>query len=142
MKVCATVLFLCFLVIGAVAQTQISEDAYTRYELLDPSTQSFRIVYEVTSTTVGSNFYFNTLRKGSEHKVDEVIDLASGKKLEWTIVNGAEAKKSGLVDAEVDVDYLRIKLANSVPVGGEYRLRIEKTYKDPKSYFSEGNKIV
>jgi hypothetical protein len=141
MKIAST-LFFCLLFLGSYAQGQISEDAYTRYELLDPASQSFRIIYEVSCVTPNANFYFNTLRKGSEHKVDEVIDLASGKKLEWSIVNGTEAKKSGLSDAEADVDYLRIKLANPVPWGGEYRLRIDKTYKDAKSYYLEEEKVV
>ena len=121
--------------IQSFAQQQ-SDDAYTRYELLDPSTQSFRIIYEVSAVTAGSTFYFNTLRKGSDHKVEAVIDLTSGQNLPWEIVNGESAKKSGLAEAETDVDYLKIKLANPVPAGGEYRLKIDKTYKDEKSYFS------
>lgn len=123
-----------------VAQT--SDDAYTRYELLDPSTQNFRIVYDVTSTATGSAFYYNTLRKGSEHKVEGVIDMMTGKNLEWSIVNGADAKKAGYAEAQNDVDYLKIKLARPITTGVEYRLKIDKTYKDPKSYFTEGNKIV
>jgi len=121
---------------------QQSDDSYTRYELLDPSTQSFRIIYEVSAVTAGSNFYYNTLRKGSDHKVDAVIDLATGQTLSWEIINGADAKKSGLNEAQPDVDYLKIKLAHPVPEGGEYRLKIDKTYKDIKSYFTQGDKIV
>lgn len=126
--------------IQCLAQT--SDDAYTRYELLDPSTQSFRIVYDVTSTAVGSTFYYNTLRKGSEHKVDGVIDMMTGKNLEWSIVNGVDAKKAGYAEAQNDVDYLKIKLARPITTGVEYRLKIDKTYKDPKSYFTEAGKIV
>jgi len=69
-------LFISCLSIQSFAQQQ-SEDVYTRYELLDPSTQSFRIIYEVSAVTAGSTFYYNTLRKGSDHKVDAVVDLAS-----------------------------------------------------------------
>ena len=126
--------------IQCLAQT--SDDAYTRYELLDPSTQSFRIVYDVTSTAVGSTFYYNTLRKGSEHKVDGVVDMMTGKNLEWSIVNGVDAKKAGSAEAQNDVDYLKIKLARPITTGVEYRLKIDKTYKDPKSYFTEAGKIV
>jgi hypothetical protein len=121
---------------------QVSEDSYTRYELLDPTSQSFRILYDVSAANAGVQYYFNTLRKGSEHKVDAVVDLASGKKLEWTIVNGAEAKRDGLTEAEQDVDYLQVKLAHLVGEGAEYRLQIDKTYKDTKSYFAEKDKIV
>ncbi len=130
------------LVISIQCLAQTSDDAYTRYELLDPSTQSFRIVYDVTSTAVGSTFYYNTLRKGSEHKVDGVIDMMTGKNLEWSIVNGVDAKKAGYAEAQNDVDYLKIKLARPITSGVEYRLKIDKTYKDPKSYFTDGDKIV
>ena len=78
-----------------IASAQSTDD-YTRYELLDPSSNSFRILYEVSATVPGAIFYHNTLRKGSEHKVDHVVDLATGKSLTWTIVNGEEAKKNSL----------------------------------------------
>ena len=37
---------------AALAQEwrQTSADPYTRYELLDPASQSFRIIYDVTAT--------------------------------------------------------------------------------------------
>ncbi len=134
-------LFISCLSTHSFAQQQ-SDDAYTRYELLDPSTQSFRIIYEVSAVAAGSTFYYNTLRKGSDHKVDAVVDLASGESLNWEIVNGESAKKSGLTEAQTDVDYLKIKLAKPVPAGGEYRLKIDKTYKDEKSYFSKVDRII
>lgn len=133
-------LLLAFICLPALAQP--SDDSYTRYELLDPATQSFRILYEVTATTPGSSFYYNTLRKGSEHKVDGAVDLMTGKNLEWSIVSGPEAIKSGYTEAEKDVDYLKIKLARPITDGNEYRLRIDKTYKDSKSYFVQGDRIV
>ncbi len=127
---------------SALFSQQISEDSYTRYELLDPASQSFRILYDVSAAKAGAQYYFNALRKGSEHKVDAVFDLATGKKLEWAIVSGEEAKKQGLIEAGKDVDYLQIKLAHPVGTGAEYRLRIDKTYKDIKSYFTEKDRIV
>lgn len=96
---------------------QTQTDSYTRYELLDPESQSFRIIYDVSATTAGATYYWNTLRKGSEHKVDEVIDLFSGNKLEWEIVEGKEAKENGHSRASEDTDYLQIKLARPVPEG-------------------------
>lgn len=135
-------LLLALLTIQIQSLAQTSDVAYTRYELLDPSSQSFRILYEVTSTAVGSTFYYNTLRKGSEHKVDGVKDMMTGKNLEWSIVNGADEKKAGYAEAQNDVDYLKIKLARPITAGIEYRLKIDKTYKDPKSYFTEGDKII
>ncbi|HWA32959.1 MAG TPA: hypothetical protein VG737_02465 [Cyclobacteriaceae bacterium] len=121
---------------------QSSDDSYTRYELLDPATQSFRIIYDVTASDPGTEYYYNTLRKGSEHKVDNVIDLMTGESLQWKIVSGAEAKRAGNAQASEDVDYLQIKLARTVTAGTECRLRIDKTYKDVKSYFVLSDRIV
>ncbi len=121
---------------------EIGLEPYTQYELLDPTTQSFRIIFDVASTTEGSPYYWNTLRKGSEHLIHEVTDLYSGKSLEWTVVDGKTALKNGLTDAGADEEYLQVKLARPVPKGGQARVRIDKTYKDPASYFKEGNTIV
>ena len=133
---------LLFLALSFDAFPQSSDDSYTRYELLDPASQSFRIIYDVTSTAVGSEYYYNTLRKGSEHKVDGAIDMMTGKNLEWKIVSGVEAKKAGNAQASDDVDYLQVKLARPITDGSEYRIRIDKTYKDPKSYFVKEDRII
>lgn len=119
-----------------------SSDEYTRYELLDPATSSFRIFFEVSATTPGDAFYYNALRKGSEHKVDRVLDVATGLPLTWKIVTGDEAKNNGFAQAEKEVDYLQIKLVRPVTKNSEYRLLIDKTYKDPKSYYSENDRII
>jgi hypothetical protein len=39
-------------------------------------------------------------------------------------------------------NYIQVHLAHPVPARGEYRLAIIKTYKDDKSYYSEGEAIV
>lgn len=124
------------------SQSQISDDEYTRYELLDPASQSFRILYEVTATKSGTLFYFNGLRKGSEHKIDTVKDLRTGKTLEWTIVGGAEARKDGYTEADENGEYLKVHLARAIANHAQYRIWIDKTYKDPESYFTENDKLV
>lgn len=121
-------------------QTQV--DSYTRYELLSPSSQTFRIYYDVSATTAGAKYYFNTLRKGSEHSINEVIDLMTGEKLKWKIVNGMEAKRAGLLHANNDGEYLQVFLARPVPKGGQARIRIDKNYKDTNSYFTTDSSIV
>lgn len=135
-------IFLAMLCFTALAQSQTSDDEYTRYELLEPSTQSFRILYEVTATKPGMLYYFNTLRKGSEHKVDTVWDLRTGQPLKWSVVDGVQAKKDGLQDASADEEYLKVHLAHAIANNSEYRLLIDKTYKDTKSYFTRDNIIV
>jgi hypothetical protein len=128
----------------APAQTpaQTDDDEYTRYELLAPETQSFRIFYDVTATAPGAVFYYNGLRKGSEHVIHGVTDLMTGAPLEWKIVDGKVAKENGVTDAMPDGAFLQVKLARPVPAGGEARIRIDKTYKDAASYFREDDKIV
>jgi hypothetical protein len=121
----------------------ISADTYTRYELLAPETHQFKIYYEVTETHAGARFHFNEIREGSEASDESVIDLATGKPLKFEVVTGAQAK----VDAPAQnfppaAHYIRVSLAHPVPSGGEYRLAIIKTYKDEKSYYTEGENIV
>ncbi len=122
--------------------TQTQADSYTRYDLLDPATRSFRIYYDVSATTAGAEYYFNTLRAGSEHTVHGVTDLMTGQALEWQVVDGRQARSSGLPAAQVAGEYLRVILARPVPAGGEARIRIDKTYRDTASYWQDGSEIV
>jgi hypothetical protein len=119
-----------------------SEDAYTRYELLAPETASFKIIYDVTAVSPGVKYFFNPIRPGSIATDESVIDLMTGAPLKFQEVSGAEARESGLTNANLDTRYIRVELARPVPSGGEGRIRIIKTYKDPKSYFRDGAAIV
>jgi hypothetical protein len=130
-----------FVFSAAAARAQESDD-YTRYELLAPETAQFRIVYEMTATTPGALFYFNPIRKGSDASDEAVYDRASGKPLRFEVVDGAAARAAGETKADLDTRYIKVELPRPVPKGGELRLRIDKTYKDPKSYFSEGERVV
>jgi hypothetical protein len=121
---------------------QTETDTYTRYELLDPASQSFRILYDVTATTPGATQYFNPIRQGSEPTVHRVTDLKSGRALEWKLVSAAESAAAGLRDAGDEGRYLRVTLARPVPPGGQGRIRIDKTYRDPASYSSSGDELV
>ncbi len=121
---------------------QTQADAYTRYELLHPKSRSFRIVYDVTATAAGARHYFNPIRVGSEPTVHSVTDLASGKALEWSLVDAAQATADGLLEAGHEGQFIRVTLARPVPEGGEGRIRIDKTYRDPESYSGEGDTLV
>jgi hypothetical protein len=122
---------------------QTEADEYTRYELLAPETSQFHILYDVTATTAGATAFFNPIRKGSEASGERVFDRATGRPLAFEVVSGKKARETGLPDADPDTDYIRIALARPVPGnGGQARLRIEKTYKDAKSYYREGETIV
>jgi hypothetical protein len=126
---------------AAVRQTEA--DAYTRYELLAPETASFKIYYDVTATTAGARFYYNPIRKGSVASDESVYDAMLGTPLQFDVVSGAEARKDPLMpDADLDTNYIKVKLARPVPEHGQGRIVILKTYKDPKSYYLDGKTIV
>jgi len=127
----------------AAREEPVEADEYTRYELLAPETAQFHILYEVTAIAPGAAIYFNPIRKGSVASGERVTDRMTGEVLHFEQVSGEEARRTGLRDAELDTDYIRIHLPRAVPAeGGQARLLIEKTYKDPKSYFRQGEEIV
>jgi len=127
---------------GSVHAQNAAEDEYTRYELLAPETASFKITYDVTAVTPGAKYYFNPIRKGSQASDESVIDLMTGEPLTFKEVTGQQARDAGLKDADLDTHYIQVQLARPVPPEGEARIRILKTYKDPKSYYREGDAIV
>jgi hypothetical protein len=114
------------------------EDEYSRYELLDPESAQFHILFEVTAIEPGATVYFNPIRKGSVASGEAVFDRATSRPLQFEVVSGEEARTSGLPDADLATDYIRIHLPRPVPRDGGVRLLIEKTYKDPQSYARKG----
>ncbi|MHB1192864.1 MAG: hypothetical protein ACYC6F_07430 [Longimicrobiales bacterium] len=121
---------------------QTQADDYTRYELQAPGSGAFRIFYDVSATTPGAPFYYNTIRGGAEEVVHGVTDLHTGKPLEWRVVEGAYAREHGHPRASLEGRYIQVTLARPVPDGGQGRVRIDKTYVDPQSYFTNGRDIV
>lgn len=129
--------------LAAQSPRQTQQDEYSQYELLAPETSSFKILYEVSSTTAGATTYFNPIRKGSEASDEAVFDMMTGAPLKFEQVTGAQARATGLPDADLETSYIRVHLARPVPAdGGQARLRIVKTYKDARSYYREGSSIV
>jgi hypothetical protein len=141
MKQLAVAFLACLLFAPAYGQNR-SDDDYTRYELLAPDSSAFKIIYDVTAVSPGARYYFNPIRIGSIASDESVLDMMTGKPLQFQEVSGAEARESGLPTASLDGRYIRVTLARPVPEGGETRIRIIKTYKDPKSYFRNGDAIV
>jgi hypothetical protein len=128
---------------AASAQTRpYQSDDYTRYELLAPGSGKFRILYEVTAMTAGSNEFFNVIRKGSVASDERVFDVRTGKPLAFDVVSGRVARQSGLTRADTSGQYIRIQLAAPVPRDGETRLLIDKTYYDTASYYLRGDTLA
>lgn len=129
--------------VASSATRQTEADAYTRYELLAPDSASFKIYYEITATTAGAKYFFNPIRKGSIASDESVYDAMTGEPLHFEVVSGAEARKDPLMtDADASMDYIKVTLARPVPPEGQGRIVIIKTYKDAKSYYRDGDKIV
>ena len=96
----------------------------------------------MTATTAGAPFFFNAIRKGSIASDESVVDMMTGQPLKWEVVSGAQARKEGHPTADLETEWLKVHLARPVPKGGEGRVLIDKTYKDAKSYFRDGDTIV
>ncbi|MEJ2202989.1 MAG: hypothetical protein P8170_02650 [Gemmatimonadota bacterium] len=138
-------LFTCIVLPGRAAgqsTPQTQTDDYTRYELQEPGTAAFHILYDVSVTTPGATHYYNTIRVGAEEEVHGVTDLRTGAPLAWEIVDGAHAREHGHPRASPEGRYIKVTLARAVPVDGQGRIRIDKTYVDAQSYFSEGGEVV
>ena len=115
----------------------LAADEMTVYDLLAPATHSFNIVYDVSAIQEGASYFFNPIRAGSTASKERVVDRATGKPLQFTIVDGKAAKASGGVDRTTrdDAQFLRVTLLKPVPKGAETRIRIYKTYTDAPSYY-------
>ncbi len=66
-------------VAGQEAPPQTQADDFTRYELQEPGSGAFRILYDVTATRAGAAYYFNSIRAGADEVVHGVTDLATGR---------------------------------------------------------------
>lgn len=133
------------LVAGALpasAQEQRTADPYTRYELQAPGSGAFRIVYDVTAAGAGQGWYFNGIRAGAEEEVHGVTDLASGRPLPWEVVDGTVARERGVPGAGAESHFIQVTLPGPVAPGAETRIRIDKTYVDPESYFEDAGEVV
>jgi len=104
----------------------LAEDDFTIYELLAPETHKFAITYDVATSAEGARFYLNPIRRGSKVSDERVVDLATGKALEWENVDA----------------FLKVHLAAPVPKDGQARIRIFKTYEDAASYHGDEKQIV
>lgn len=136
---------LLFAVLGIFASIPaIAMDEMTVYDLLDPASHKFAIQYDVSATEAGSKVYFNIIRPGSQATDEKVLDRATGKEIPFQLTDAKEAKASGQAEKDTPdkTKFIKITLPHPVPSDGEYRMRILKTYADPKSYFVENNLLI
>src|SRR5690242_66169 len=122
----------------------MAADEFTLYELQQPETHSFAITYDMTATREGAPFFFNPIRPGSVSTKERVIERSTGKELKFEVVNGKDAKATGLVSPETPdkAEFIKVYLPGPVPKGGETRIRIFKTYTDAASYTLKDGQLV
>ena len=146
MQATSRLALLCLVPVALAAQVtaprQTDADSYTSYELLVPGSGKFLIRYEVTATTPGATQYFNAIRAGSIATDEAVLDRRTGNPLLFEEVGGAVASAGGVRGADSTGRYIRVRLDRPVPVDGEGRLLIIKTYEDRATYFTRGDTIV
>jgi hypothetical protein len=141
----ARAVILLAMLVGGTARAvpaQTDDAAYTRYELLAPASHKFRIVYDITATTPGARTYFNPIRAGSIATDERVTDRATGAALAFAEVDGETARSGGVTNAAPGSKYIAVTLARPVPDGGGGRIRIDKTYVDATSYYTDGDAII
>lgn len=122
----------------------LAQHEFTVYELLPPETHRFAIVYDVIDSVEGAKFYLNPIRPGSKASDERVIDLATGKPLNFESIDGKTAKAAGIRPASTadNALYLKINFAAPIPKDGEARFRIYKVYEDAPSYYAQGDRLI
>ncbi|MBX2871975.1 MAG: hypothetical protein KTR30_07745 [Saprospiraceae bacterium] len=136
--------FICLSISSSFGQTlpQAAEDNITTYHLQAPSSNQFQMIYEVSATTPGAKYYYNSLRFGNEAEVNAAYDLMTGDSLQWQVVDGKHARRNGHPKASLSGKFIKVTLARPVPENGEARIRIIKTYTNKAAYFQKGNEVI
>ena len=121
------------------------QDREILYELQAPESHAFRITHDYTVRKIGEKYYFNVVRAGSHVSDPSSIDLDTGEKLKWEVINGKQATERKLPltdpikdDSEIVVTYL----SRALEPGTTNRIRLMETYADPKSYYLDGDELV
>lgn len=109
-----------------------TQESYTEYEILEPGSESFRIRFLTETTRVGATEIVNATRGGSEGSGIEVYDPRTGNPIKFTYEAGQTP----------DEHAIHAPLPFPVPEGGIGRVTIFKTYKDPRTYQTNGEDIV
>ena len=121
------------------------QDREILYELQAPESHAFRIAHDYTVRKAGEQYYFNVVRAGSHVSDPESIDLDTGEKLKWEIINGKQAIARKLPVGETikdDTEIVVTHLTRPLAGGTTNRIRLKETYVDAKSYYMDGDELV
>jgi hypothetical protein len=104
-----------------LAAPQTQQDEYARIELLAPETASFTMSMDVAVTTPGATQWVMPLPAGQPAAASiAVVDMMTGQPLKHVLAQGSA---------------LRVALARPIAgEGGQARLRVTATFKDPRGY--------
>src|SRR3954452_24373707 len=100
------------LMLSLLSVPLLAADEFTLYELLPPETHQFAITYDVTTAREGAQFFFNPIRPGSVATKERVIERSTGKELKFEVVDGKDARTTGLVSAETPdkAEFIKVHL--------------------------------
>ena len=121
------------------------QDREILYELQAPESHAFRIAHDYTVRKAGEQYYFNVVRAGSHVSDPESIDLDTGEKLKWEIINGKQAIARKLPVGETikdDTEIVVTHLTRPLAAGTTNRIRLKETYVDAKSFYMDGDELV
>src|SRR6266498_2538003 len=146
---CVLCLFAAIVINAQNPQPNDTERAYQDreilYELQSPESHAFQITHDYTVRKVGEQYYFNVVRAGSHVSDPDSIDLDTGEKLKWEIINGKQATERKLPIGETikdDTEIVVTHLARPLEPGTTNRIRLKETYADPKSYYLDRDELV
>ncbi len=123
MKTFVAALVFCSAALLAQAPPAGEQDAYTRIELRDPETGTFKVTHEVADITAGARQYELPLWRGTELSGLKATDLMSGAPLQ-TELRVIKGMPSG-AESNPGAGAVRVMLARPVPKDGQGRIRIE-----------------
>jgi hypothetical protein len=130
MRYCfATSVVVLLLAMSPARAQNLAEDEYIRYDLQPPDTNSISVTHDVSAITPGAKTYSNPIPAGVQVSGVSVVDLMTGTPLTFKQMEG-----------RIDVT-----LARPVPKGGQARIRILETFRDPARYHRDaraGNDVI
>ena len=130
MRYCfATSVVVLLLAMSPARAQNLAEDEYIRYDLQPPDTNSVSVTHDVSAVTPGAKTYSDPIPAGVQVSGVSVVDLMTGTPLTFKQMEG-----------RIDVT-----LARPVPKGGQARIRILETFRDPARYHRDaraGNDVI
>jgi hypothetical protein len=105
-------------------------DVYTRIELKDPQTSSFRVIHDVSETNEGAREHMMLLWSGTQATEVKASDLMTGA----AVTSALTVLKS--MDSSMPA--LKVGLARAVPKNGQARIRVDMNVKNPRMFSLAG----